>query len=69
MHLGKDRITGTIAWTGGNDKQYLKDFEGAWVVFLKALRPQYRDVFRDEINHRLDSEFLDCGSLGKEFIL
>ena len=33
------------------------------------LKPQHRDIFREEIDFRLqDQEFAFCGTLGREFI-
>jgi len=36
---------------------------------MKSLKPQHREIFRDEIDFRLqEREFQFCGTLGKEFI-
>jgi len=39
-----------------------------WEVMLKNLQDKHKEIFREEIAHRLDSEFRHCGTLGKEFI-
>jgi hypothetical protein len=69
LHVGVTRTTRQKVWTGSDDKLYLADFEGAWATFLGKLRTEHKDVFRDEIDHRLNSEFRHCGSLGREFII
>jgi hypothetical protein len=69
MHVGGDRVTRNIVWTGADDKLYLEDFQMAWATFLANLKHEHKELFKDEIDHRLDSEFRHCGSLGKEFIL
>jgi len=33
MHVGGDRVTGNIAWTGLDDKRCLEDFQIAWATF------------------------------------
>ena len=54
---------------GRDDIQYFADFEGAWQTLMKSLKPQHREIFRDEIDFRLqEREFQFCGTLGKEFI-
>jgi hypothetical protein len=35
---------------------------------LKNLKDEHKDIFQEEIEHRLDSEFRHCGTLGKELI-
>jgi len=32
------------------------------------LKDEHKDIFQEEIEHRLDSEFRHCGTLGKELI-
>ena len=69
LHVGMDRMDNEIINDGRNDKQYFADFEGAWQTLMKSLKPQHREIFRDEIDFRLqDREFQFCGTLGKEFI-
>ncbi len=69
LHVGGDRTENEIEWTGADDKEYLADFQNAWVALMKNLKPEHKDVFRDEIDFRLtDAEFQFCGSLGKESI-
>jgi hypothetical protein len=69
VHVGKDRLTNETEWTGKDDDLYLTDFQNAWRSMMENLKPQHRDVFRDEIDYRLtDPEFKLCGSLCKEFI-
>jgi len=69
MHSGKGRTEGLVSWTGEDNAHYLADFENAWALFLGNLKDEHKETFRDEIHHRLDSEFRHCGTLGKEFIL
>jgi hypothetical protein len=69
VHAGEERTEGNIVWTGEDNENYLKDFEGAWALFLGNLKEEHKQNFRNEIDHRLDSEFRHCGTLGKEFIL
>jgi len=67
VHVGRDRLTNKI---GNDDDLYQADFENAWRSMMENLKPQHKDVFRDEIDFRLtDPEFTWCGTLGKEFIL
>lgn len=68
MHVGGNRTTRNVVWTGADDKLYLEDFENAWEVFLENLQDGRRPIFRDEIEHRLDSEFRHCGDLGLTII-
>jgi hypothetical protein len=69
LHVGMGRMDSEIINDGRNDKQYFADFEGAWQTLMKSLKPQHREIFRDEIDFRLqDREFQFCGTLGKEFI-
>jgi hypothetical protein len=69
MHVGGDRTENEVVWTGVDDKLYLADFQNAWATLMRNLKPEHKDIFREEIEHRLDSEFRHCGSLGKELIL
>ena len=69
LHLGAGRITNESDSTGAEDKAYLAEFQGMWEKMLTNLRDKHKEVFRDEIEHRLDSEFRHCGTLGKEHIL
>jgi len=69
LHVGGNRTTRQIDWTGSDDKLYLADFECAWATFLGNLTTDHKEVFRDEIHHRLNSEFRHCGGLGREFII
>lgn len=68
LHVGGDRTTRDVAWTGDDNDCYLEDFEGAWALFLANLKPKERGIFRDEIDYRLNSEFSHCGDLGRQFI-
>jgi hypothetical protein len=69
LHVGGDRLENELVWTGADDQQYLTDFQNAWKALLIHLKPEHRDVFRDEINLRLtETEFEICGTLDKEFI-
>jgi hypothetical protein len=69
LHAGSARTDGDTVWTGRDNAHYLADFEGAWELFLRNLKDEHKEIFRDEIDHRLSSEFRHCGTLGKEFIL
>lgn len=70
LHVGMDRMDNEIANDGRNDKKYFEDFEGAWQTMMRSLKPQHRNIFREEIDFRLsDPEFTFCGTLGREFIL
>lgn len=69
LHVGAGRLTNEVRWTGGSDRLYLADFQEAWRIMLGNLKAEHKPVFREEIDHRLDSEFRHCGTLGKEFIL
>lgn len=69
MHVGGDRLENQVVWTGADDKEYLADFQNAWTAFMKSLKPEHRDAFREEIDFRLlNPEFQICGSLSREFI-
>jgi hypothetical protein len=70
LHVGGGRITNKKVSTGEDDRKYFSDFENAWEAMMGNLKPEHRDVFRNEIDFRLtDREFQFCGTLGKEFIL
>jgi hypothetical protein len=69
LHVGGDRTANTFVLTGSDDKLYLEEFKGAWEAFLGNLKPEHKEIFRDEIETRLDSEYRHCGTLSKEFIL
>ena len=70
MHVGAGRVINTKVSTGGEDSRYLADFEEAWMLLMKNLKPQHRNIFKDEIDYRLSApEFHNCGTLGKEYIL
>jgi hypothetical protein len=70
LHVGGDRLENVVEWTGADDKEYLADFQNAWKSLLGNLKQEHRNVFREEIDLRLEhKEFQFCGSLGKEFIL
>lgn len=71
LNVGGGRLTNTKESKGVDDKDYLAEFQGLWVHMLRNLKDQHKDVFRDEIQHRLDfpGEFKHCGTLGKEFLL
>jgi len=69
MHVGGDRLDNEVVWTGADDQDYLADFQNAWMALMGDLKPQHRDIFREEIDFRLqDREFAFCGTLGREFI-
>ena len=68
LHVGGGRITNKKISTGADDKFYLAEFQGMWERMLKNLQNKHKEMFREEIEHRLDSEFRHCGTLGKEFI-
>jgi hypothetical protein len=70
LHVGESRLSNEKISTGNRDSNYFGDFQNAWEAVMKSLKPEHRDVFRDEIDFRLsDVEFEFCGTLGKEFIL
>jgi hypothetical protein len=69
LHVGGGRVTNRKVSTGADDKSYLAEFQGMWEKMLKNLQDKHKDIFREEIEHRLDSEFRHCGTLGKELIL
>jgi len=69
VHVGGDRTTREIVWTGKDNHLYLADFETAWKDFFSNLTPYYQERFRDHIDQRLNSEFRHCGDLGKQFVL
>ena len=68
LHVGGGRVTNRKVSTGADDKSYLAEFQGMWERMLKNLQNKHKEIFREEIEHRLDSEFRHCGTLGKEFI-
>jgi hypothetical protein len=68
LHVGGGRITNKKVSTGADDKVYLAEFQEMWERMLKNLQNKHKEIFREEIEHRLDSEFRHCGTLGKEFI-
>jgi len=69
LHVGGDRTEGQISWTGASDRLYLFGFQEAWRLMMGNLKTEHKKVFREEIDHRLDSEFRHCGDLGRQFIL
>ena len=71
LHVGGGRVTNTKESKGADDKDYLAEFQGMWEKMLRNLKDQHKEIFRDEIQYRLDypGEFKHCGTLGKEFIL
>jgi hypothetical protein len=68
LHVGGGRVTNRKVSTGADDKSYLAEFQGMWEKMLKNLQDKHKETFREEIEHRLDSEFRHCGTLGKELI-
>ena len=69
IHVGMDRIDKKLSRTGRMTKSIFADFENAWKTLMSDLKPQHRDIFREEIDFRLqDREFAFCGTLGREFI-
>jgi hypothetical protein len=70
LHVGGSRLTNEQVSTGVGDQNYFGDFQNAWEAMMKSLKPEHRDIFRDEIDFCLsDPELRFCGTLGKEFIL
>ena len=68
LHVGGSRMDNEAIWSGIYDRSYLEDFERAWNTLMSKLNAPHREVFRDEIDYRLASEFEHCGDLGREFI-
>lgn len=68
LHVGCGRVTNTKVSTGANDRAYLAEFQRMWENMLTNLKDEHKENFREEIEHRLDSEFRHCGTLGKELI-
>jgi len=68
LHVGGGRVTNKKVSTGTDDKSYLEEFQGMWEKMLRSLQDKHKGIFREEIEHRLDSEFRHCGTLGKECI-
>ncbi len=68
LHVGGGRVTNTKRSTGADDTLYLAEFQTMWKHMMQNLRDKHKDIFRDEIDFRLNSEFRHCGTLGKEFI-
>ena len=69
LHVGMGRMENELINDGSHDKEYFADFEAAWRTLMRSLKPQHRDVFRDEIDFRpSDREFQFCGTLGREFV-
>lgn len=72
LHVGGGRLKNTKISTGADDPTYLAEFEGMWEHMLRNLKEPHKEVFKDEIQYRLDfppNAFKHCGTLGKEFIL
>ena len=71
LHVGGGRVSNKKESTGADDKSYLAEFRSMWEKMLRNLKDPHKDVFRDEIQYRLDhpGDFKHCGTLGKEFIL
>jgi len=71
LHVGSGRLTNTKNSTGADDRSYLFEFEGMWEQMLRNLKDQHKQLFKEEIQYRLEfppGAFAHCGSLGKEFI-
>ena len=69
LHVSMARIDNEIINDGRHDKKYFEDFESAWQTLMRSLKAEHRDIFREEIDFRLqDREFAFCGTLGREFI-
>ena len=68
LHVGGGRLTNKKVSTGADDNSYLAEFQGMWEKMLENLQDKHKETFREEIEHRLDSEFRHCGTLGKELI-
>ena len=69
LRVGMERIDNEIINDGKHDKKYFEDFESAWQTLMRSLKAEHRDIFREEIDFRLqDREFAFCGTLGREFI-
>jgi hypothetical protein len=69
LHSGDQRTEREVVWTGENNGFYLADFESAWALLMGNLKDEHKKNFKDEIDHRVNSEFRHCGDLGKHFIL
>jgi hypothetical protein len=70
LHVGESRLTNEQVSTGAGDLHYFGDFQNAWEAMMKSLKPQHREIFRDEIDFRLSAaEFTFCGTLGKDSLL
>jgi hypothetical protein len=54
----------------GFSDRLLAEFQGMWEKMLRSLKDQHKEIFRDEIQYRLDypGEFKHCGTLSKEVI-
>jgi hypothetical protein len=69
LHVGMGRVYNEIINDGRQDKKYFEDFESAWKTFLRSVKAEHRDIFREEIDFRMQNrEFAFCGTLGREFI-
>ena len=68
LHVGARREENANVATGVDDSFYLAEFQGMWRKMLENLHVDRKEIFREEIEHRLRSEFGHCGTLGKEFI-
>jgi hypothetical protein len=68
LHVGGGRVTNKKVSRGGDDTSYLAEFQEMWEKMLKNLQEKHKETFREEIEHRLDSEFQHCGSLAKELL-
>jgi hypothetical protein len=70
LHVGAGRVNNTIIMDSHNDPKYSADFEQAWGLFMSNLKPEHKDIFRDQIDYRLTNPtFGICGSLYKELIV
>ena len=68
LHVGGGRVTNVEVLTGADDPSYLAEFQAMWEKMLRNLQDKHKETFREEIEHRLNSEFRHCGTLGKELI-
>jgi hypothetical protein len=69
MHVGGDRTENEVSWTGWRRQTLSARFsERLGYAYGESLKTGYtKNAFREEIDHRLNSEFRHCGTLGKEF--
>jgi hypothetical protein len=52
MHLTVGRITNTTPWTGEPDKEFLREFKGAWDKFMAELKDDLKPLFEAAIKSK-----------------